>query len=118
MSKSCFLFQRADLGLAYMLLEAYVVNIILKNYLHVKGYPVMIRILRIPVSVQSAKCENGLANGCLLNGRFFSLWLVMRPLFNKDKWVTMSLLQRPCSGSPGDDEDECVTRHELGVLQL
>ena len=61
-----------------------------------------IRILRIPVSVQSAKCENGLANGCLLNGRFFFSWLVMRPLFNKVKWVTMSLLQRPCSGSSGE----------------
>ena len=64
MSKSCLLFQRADLGLAYMLLEAYAVNIIFKKTICMWKDTLWIRILRIPVSVQSAKCENGLANGC------------------------------------------------------
>ena len=92
-------------------------NIILKNYLHVKGYPVNQNPSHSSFC-SKRKVRKWSSQWLSFERSFFSLWLVMRPLFNKDKWVTMSLLQRPCSGSPGDDEDECVIRHELGVLQL
>ena len=81
-------------------------NIILKNYLHVEGYPV------------NQNPSHWSSQWLSLGRSFFFSWFVMRPLFNKAKWVTMSLQQRRCSGSSGDDEDECVTRHELGWLQL